>query len=95
MNKKLYPGRRRTSATRFIWEIADRVHASGVNVDADSSMSTVAIDAPGSDGVFMQGDDADSFCESCKALWNMYPSLPMDVCELAIADSYCDLLSES
>lgn len=88
----LHPGRRRTKATKFIWSIADQMHASGITVDADSAMSTVAIDAPNSDGVFLQGDDADSFCDSCKALWNQYPSLPMDVCEYAIAEKYCDLL---
>lgn len=95
MKTKLYPGRRRTSATRFIWDAADRVHRSGVTVDSDSPMGTVAIDAPGSDGVFLQGDDADAFIAESRALWTRYPSLPSDVCNLATAEPYCELLAES
>lgn len=85
---KLYPGRRRSRATRFIWDAADRMHASGVTVDCDSAYSTVSIDAPGKESIFMQGDDADTFIEECRKLWNRYPSLPMDVCELALAEPY-------
>jgi len=90
--KKLYPGRRRTHATRYIWEAADRVYRAGVTVDVNSSMGTVAINAPGSDGVFMQGDEGYEFWEQCRALWHKYPSLPSDVCEYARAEPYCDLL---
>ena len=67
--------------------------AAGIDVDCDSSYSTVCISAPGQDDIFMQGDEADSFIEECCNLWNRYPSLPMDVCEMALAEPYTDLWS--
>ena len=90
---KLYPDRRRTRATRVIWQIADSAHAAGITVDTDSSYSTVSIDAPGQESIFMQDDDADAFIAECRKLWNRYPSLPIDVCELALAEPYTDLWS--
>ena len=90
---KLYPDRRRTRATRVIWQIADSAHAAGITVDTDSWNRTVSIDAPGQESIFMQGDDADTFIAECRKLWNRYPSLPIDVCELALAEPYTDLWS--
>ena len=90
---RLYPDRKRTRATWVIWQIADSAHAAGITVDTDSSYSTVSIDAPGQESIFMQGDDADAFIAECRKLWNRYPSLPMDVAELAIAEPYTDLWS--
>lgn len=80
--------KRRTRATRFIWEAYDRMRAAGIAVETDSAYSTVAISAPGEDDIFMQGDEAESFIKECRKLWNRYRSLPMDVCELAIAEPY-------
>jgi hypothetical protein len=88
---KLHPDRKRTRATRTIWQIADSAHAAGITVDCDSAYSTVSIECPGTDGAFMQGDDADTFIEECRKLWTRYPSLPMDVCELATAEPYSNL----
>lgn len=85
--------KRRTRATRFIWEIYDRMRAADIDVETDSAYSTVAISAPGEDDIFMQEEEAESFIDSARALWKMYPSLPMDVCELAIAESYTNLWS--
>ncbi len=90
---KLYPDLKRTRATRFLWDTAQRMHDAGITVDTDSSYSTVSIDAPGQESIFMQGDDAAAFIEECHKLWNRYPSLPMDVCELALAEPYTDLWS--
>ena len=90
---KLYPDRKRTRATRVIWQIADSAHAAGITVDTDSSYSTVSINAPGQESIFMQDDDADAFIAECRKLWNRYPSLPIDVCELALAEPYTDLWS--
>ena len=90
---KLYPDRKRTRATRFLWGAAQRMHDAGITVDTDSSYSTVSIDAPGQESIFMQGEDADAFIAECRKLWNRYPSLPMDVCELATAEPYTDLWS--
>ena len=80
-----------TKATRFIWKAAQRMRDAGITVDTDSAYSTVSIDAPGEESIFMQGDDADSFIEECHKLWNRYPSLPMDIAELALAEPYTDL----
>ena len=90
---KLYPDRKRTRATWFLWGAAQRMHDAGITVDTDSSYSTVSIDAPGQESIFMQGDEADAFIEECRKLWSRYPSLPMDVCELALAEPYTVLWS--
>ena len=90
---KLYPDRRRTRATRIFWDAAQRMRDAGVTVDTDSGYSTVSIDAPRQESIFTQGDDADAFIAECRKLWNRYPSLPMDVCELATAEPYTDLWS--
>jgi len=90
---KLHPDRKRTRATRVIWQIADSAHAAGITVDCDSAYSTVSIDAPGEESLFMQGDDADAFIAECEKLWRRYPSLPMYVAELTIAEPYTELWS--
>lgn len=79
--------------TRIFWQAAQRMRDAGITVDTDSAYSTVSIDAPGQESIFMQGDEADSFIEECRKLWNRYPSLPMDVAELASAEPYTDLWS--
>ena len=86
--------KRRTRATRFIWQAYDRMKAAGIDVDCDSGFSTVAISAPGEDDIFMQGDDADQFISESRAMWKRYPSLPMSVCVMALAEPYTDLWSE-
>ena len=83
--------KRRTRATRFIWQAYDRMKAAGINVDCASAYQTVCISAPGVDDIFMQGDEADSFIEECRKMWTRYPSLPKYVCEMALAEPYTDL----
>ncbi len=90
---KLYPDRKRTRATWVIWQIADSAHAAGITVDCDSAYSIVSIECPGTEGALMQGNEADAFIAECRKLWNHYPSLPMDVCELALAEPYSVLWS--
>ena len=79
--------------TRVFWQASQRMRDAGITVDTDSAYSTVAIDCPGEETIFMQGDDADSFIDECRKLWTRYPSLPMDVAELAIAEPFTDLWS--
>ena len=79
--------------TRIFWDAAKRMRDAGITVDTDSAYSTVSIDAPGQESIFMQGDEADSFIEECRKLWNRYPSLPTDVAELATAEPFTDLWS--
>ena len=79
--------------TRIFWQAAQRMRDAGITVDTDSWNSTVSIDAPGQESIFMQGDDADAFIAECRKLWIRYPSLPMDVCELALAEPYSVLWS--
>ena len=81
-----------TKATKFIREAAARCRASGVTVDIDSRFPTVAIDAPGADGVFMQGDEAESFVSEVEALCRRYRSLDEDTAALAIAEPYAETL---
>jgi hypothetical protein len=81
-----------TKATRFIREAAERCRNDGVTVDCDSIFSTVAIDAPGHDGIFMQGEEADSFIEEVRALCKRYPSLDEHTAELAVAAPYAETL---
>lgn len=81
-----------TKATKFIREAAARTRASGVTVDMDSPYSTVAIDAPGQDGVFMQGDEADQFITEVRALCKRYRSLDEDTAALALAEPYAEAL---
>ncbi len=75
-----------TKATRYIVEAAQRCINGGITVDVDESMQTVAIDAPGQEGCFMQGDEAQDFLDKRYALTKRYPSLADDVAELALAE---------
>ena len=85
--------KRRTHATRFIWQAYDRMRAAGVEVETDSAYQTVCISAPGVDDIFMQGDDVDQFISDALAMWKRYPSLPKYVCEMALAEPYTELWS--
>lgn len=79
-----------TRATRYFYEAAQRCINGGVTVACDSAYSTVAIDAPGEDGIFLQGDDADQFIAERDALCKRYPSLSEDIAELALAEPYAE-----
>jgi hypothetical protein len=79
-----------TKATRFICEAAQRSINGKITVDCDSSYSTVSIDAPGEDSIFMQGEEADNFIAERDALCNRYPSLSPEVAELALAEPYTE-----
>ena len=79
-----------TRATRFIRAAAQRCINGGVTVDCDSAFSTVAFDAPGQDGIFMQGDEADTFIDEVRALCKRYPSLDEAAVELALAEPYAE-----
>lgn len=79
-----------TRATRFIHAAAQRSINGGVTVDCDSGYSTVAIDCPGFEGCFMQGDEADAFIEEVRALCKRYPSLDEATAELALAEPYAE-----
>ncbi len=77
-------------ATKFIREAAARCRSGGITVDIDSPYSTVAIDAPGQDGVFMQGDEAETFIDEVRALCKRYRSLDEDTAALALAEPYAE-----
>lgn len=81
-----------THATKFIREAAARCRADNISVDIDSSFETVAIDAPGEDGIFMQGDNAREFIDAVAALCKRYPSLDEDTAALALAEPYAENL---
>lgn len=79
-----------TKATRYIREAAQRCRNGDVSVDIDRSYSTVAIDCPGFDGCFMQGDAAESFIDGVDALCKRYRSLDEDTAALALAEPYAE-----
>jgi len=81
-----------TKATRYICEAAQRCINGGITVDCDGSYSTVSIDAPGEDSIFMQGDEADNFIAERDALCKRYPSLDFDIAELALAEPYAECI---
>ena len=81
-----------TKATRYICDAAQRCINSGIKVYCDGSYSTVSIDAPGADSIFMQGDEADNFIAERDALCKRYPSLAFDVAELALAEPYAECI---
>ena len=69
---------------------ADYARNSGIVVDIDRAYQTVSLH----DNIFMQGDDAQDFIDAVDALANRCPSLPFDICELAAAYDYCELLED-
>ena len=79
-----------TKATRHIREAAQRCRNGGVTVDCNSAYSTVAIDAPNEDGIFMQGHEADTFIAERDALCKRFPSLDEDTATLALAEPYAE-----
>jgi len=79
-----------TKATRHLCEAAQRCINGKITVDCDESYSTVSIDAPGEDSIFMQGEEADDFIAQRDALCKRYPSLNFDIAELALAEPYAE-----
>lgn len=79
-----------TKATRYIREAAQRSRNGDVTVDIDRGYSTVAIDCPGFDGCFMQGDDAETFIAEVDALCKRYRSLDEDTAALSLAEPYAE-----
>ena len=80
-----------TKATKYIYQQAQFTRNSNVTVDCDSGYSTVAIDGI-DDGVFMQGDEADTFNAEVEKLCKRYPSLDTETAELALAWPYVETL---
>ena len=74
-----------TKATRYIHQAAKRFKDSGCVIDWNSAFSTVNIDCEGEEGVFMQGEEADSFIDELKAMTRRYPSLDEYTAACALA----------
>ena len=83
-----------TKATRYIREAAQRCINGHIDVDIDRAFGTVAIDCQelGIEGVFMQGDEADTFIAEVDALCKRYPSLDTYTAALALAEPYAECL---
>ena len=77
---------------RHLYAAAKRMQDGRVTVDCDSAYSTVSIDAPGEESIFMQGEEAGAFIAECDKLWNRYRSVNRDVIELALAEPYAENL---
>lgn len=70
----------------------DYCRNSGIEVTTDSPYSTVAIAIPDTDGVFMQGDEADAFIAEVERLWEDESlDLTMEEAELIAAYPYADI----
>ena len=73
----------------------EEVENSGITVQADNAYSTVSIEADGSEGIFLQGHEADAFIEEAKALYNNEAlDLNMDEALLATAYPYIGIIAE-
>ena len=81
-----------TKATKYIVQAAQRCMNGKITVDCDSRYSTVSIDCPGKDSIFMQGDEADQFIAERDALCKRFPSLEYRVAELSLAEPYSECI---
>lgn len=81
-----------TPATKYIVQAAQRCINDKITVDCDASYSTVSIDAPGEESIFMQGDEADTFMAERDVLCKRFPSLSEDIAELALAEPYAECI---
>lgn len=82
----------KTKANKDIVEAAERVHKSGCSIDWDSAFSTVSIDHPDEESIFMQGQEADEFIGEIRVLCKRYPSLDDDTAALALSEPYIECL---
>lgn len=64
------------------WRVRD------VNIDVDSSYSTVAI----GDNIFMQGQEADEFIDEARKLYEQAQHVSMDDCYACLAEPYLECL---
>lgn len=64
---------------------------SGISVDMNSSFSTVSINCPESDGIFLHGDEADAFIDQARKLSESYTEETLHDCALIVAYPYADL----
>ena len=81
-----------TKATKYIHAAAKRFKDSGATIDWDSAFSTVSIECDGEEGVFMQGEEADSFIDELKAITRRYPSLDEYTAACALAEPIVECL---
>ena len=82
----------KTKANRYIVEAAERVYNSGITIDWDSAFSTVSIDHPDEESIFMQGDDADQFIGEIETLCKRFPSLDEYTAALSLAEPYAECI---
>jgi hypothetical protein len=80
-----------TKATKYIHEAAKCFQDSGATIAWDSAFSTVSIECD-REGIFMQGEEADSFIDELKAMTCRYPSLDEYTAACALADPIIECL---
>jgi len=78
------------SLSKIVKEDAAWVERSGIEIDADSKYSTVAI----GDDIFMQGQEADEFNEETERIYNLTGDTTMDECAAHLARPYIECLGE-
>jgi len=82
-------------SNRFLVEQMKFVINSGVSVDWNSTYSTVSIYCEGSEGVFMQGHEAEEFINQIELITRRFRSFSEYHAALVLAYDYLDLLVEA
>lgn len=81
-----------TKATKYIYAAAKRFKDSGATIEWNSAFSTVSIECEEEEGIFMQGEEADSFIDEIKAMTRQYPSLDEYTAACALAEPIVECL---
>lgn len=78
----------------IIQEHARFTQRSDVEVKTDAAFSWVELrDTQTNESLlFLQGHEADYFIDRAREIWEETRTLPMDICELAVAYEYLDAL---
>jgi hypothetical protein len=73
-------------------DLVRTVDASGVTVEVTSNQGWVSINAPDSEGVFLQGDEGYDFVEKAREVWDELQEVTMEDAYKFRAYDYLDLL---
>lgn len=77
---------------KFFKDRVDAVNASQVEVEVNSPFSWVDIKAGGSEGVFLQGHEADEFIDTAKKVWEELQDVTEDDCWKYLAYDFLETL---
>lgn len=80
--------------TQILTQQAEYTRRSGYRVEVNTSMPWVSIIDNGTDATvwFMQGDDAQKYCDECEATYNKVGDMSLEDVQHAYASQYIDSL---